>query len=217
VIWLRLCHALVPVYHHPQIAPPAHFFMGRRHQVFLIARLVPFNPSSPFTPQSDNRAYYRCIGAHHNQCSHGHFVLAATRRFLTLLQNPCNAEIVRDELRRVQGVYPRNIGYLEAYWRRERRIDALMRRRFDPESEPEEPEEEKEGQGRPPGPKIPMMPCPYTLFLLAQAWDMDLSSIEKARASGTSGLENSCLDPDIDSFGFIGESSTPLIFLYYPI
>ncbi|ESK85393.1 hypothetical protein Moror_5922 [Moniliophthora roreri MCA 2997] len=78
--------------------------MGNRHQVFLIARLVPHSNSAS---NKNTRSYYRCITAHHNQNCCGRQPLSAVRRFINLLQNPDNAEIIRDELRRAQGRYGR--------------------------------------------------------------------------------------------------------------
>ncbi|KAK7440618.1 hypothetical protein VKT23_016966 [Stygiomarasmius scandens] len=74
--------------------------MGQRHQVFLIARLVPCGFKT-------GQAYYRCIGAHHHQWCYGTLPLAALHRFISLIKNPNNAEIVRDEIRRAQGAYGR--------------------------------------------------------------------------------------------------------------
>ncbi|THU86830.1 hypothetical protein K435DRAFT_617037, partial [Dendrothele bispora CBS 962.96] len=126
--------------------------MGQRHQVFVIARLIPHGSTTA-------RPYYRCIGAYHHQWCYGTLPLAATRRFLALIQNEDNGEIIRDELRRAQYKYGR---------RRE-------------------------------SPLMPVMPCPYTLLLLAQAWNIDLGSVEDAYASGA-GLENSILNPNMGSF-----------------
>ncbi|KAE9405047.1 hypothetical protein BT96DRAFT_749889, partial [Gymnopus androsaceus JB14] len=74
--------------------------MGCRHQAFLIARIVPHG-------STDGKAYYRCIGAyHHHWCSQTqpHSVL---NNFLTLLKQPVNAAIVREEVKSVQGKYGR--------------------------------------------------------------------------------------------------------------
>ncbi|KAK7440622.1 hypothetical protein VKT23_016970 [Stygiomarasmius scandens] len=74
--------------------------MGQRHQIFLIARLVPKGSAT-------GQAYYRCIGVRHHQWCWEYYVPTALQRFLTLIKNPNNAEIIRDEIRRAQGVYPR--------------------------------------------------------------------------------------------------------------
>ncbi|KAK7440634.1 hypothetical protein VKT23_016982 [Stygiomarasmius scandens] len=76
--------------------------MGQRHQVFLIARLVPHG-------STDGKAYYRCVVARHHQWCYGTLPLAATYRFVTLLKNPNNAEIIRDELR----PWDTDLGHLE--------------------------------------------------------------------------------------------------------
>ncbi|KAK7440623.1 hypothetical protein VKT23_016971 [Stygiomarasmius scandens] len=74
--------------------------MGRRHQVFLIARLVPKGSET-------GQAYYRCIGARHHQWCWGILPQRALHRFITLIKNPNNAEIIRDEIRGMQGEYGR--------------------------------------------------------------------------------------------------------------
>ncbi|KAG7449251.1 uncharacterized protein BT62DRAFT_929226 [Guyanagaster necrorhizus] len=72
--------------------------MGQRHQVFAIAKLI---------PKGDTKAYYRCIAAWHHQWCYGTLPLKAARRFLTLLQQKDNAEIVLDEICRVQNKFGR--------------------------------------------------------------------------------------------------------------
>ncbi|EEB95884.1 hypothetical protein MPER_05078, partial [Moniliophthora perniciosa FA553] len=78
--------------------------MGQRHQVFLVARLIPHSKSSN---ENKPKPFYRCITAHHSQWCYGRLPLSGTRRFLNLLKNPDNVEILRDELRRAQGKYGR--------------------------------------------------------------------------------------------------------------
>ncbi|KAF5338848.1 hypothetical protein D9758_015572 [Tetrapyrgos nigripes] len=132
--------------------------MGQRHQVFLIARLVPHGSTT-------GQAYYRCIAAHHHQWCYGTLPLKGTRRFLALLKNENNAEIIRDEIRRAQGVYGRNV------------IGTDER-----------------------GPLMPLMPCPYALFLLTQAWDSDFGDVKHPYMSGA-GLDSGVLSPNMVSFG----------------
>ncbi|KAK0486928.1 hypothetical protein EDD18DRAFT_1360140 [Armillaria luteobubalina] len=72
--------------------------MGQRHQVFAIAKVI---------PKGDTSAYYRCVAAWHHQWCYGTLPLKATRRFLTILKQKDNAEIVLDEIRRVQNKYGR--------------------------------------------------------------------------------------------------------------
>ncbi|KAK7031162.1 hypothetical protein VNI00_013577 [Paramarasmius palmivorus] len=76
--------------------------MGQRHQAFLIVRLTPASSEG-----EQSKAYYRCVCAIHHQWCYGRLPLSATRRFLNLLKNPENAEIVRDEIRRAHGKYGR--------------------------------------------------------------------------------------------------------------
>lgn len=72
--------------------------MGQRSQTFVIAKAVPYG---------ETKAYYRCVAAWHHQWCYGILPLLAARRFLTLLEQRENAEIVLDELRRLQGQYGR--------------------------------------------------------------------------------------------------------------
>lgn len=127
--------------------------MGQRHQVFLIARVVPHN-----SPQGEAR--YRCVGAFHHQWCYGRLPLRATHRLLTLFKNEDNAEIIREELRVIQGRY-----------------------------------------GRPrTAPAMPPVPCPYTTFLLASSWTIDLEDPTEPYASGGS-FTNGALSANISSFG----------------
>ncbi|KAF8971382.1 hypothetical protein BDZ97DRAFT_1913870 [Flammula alnicola] len=71
--------------------------MGQRHQVYIIARVVPHgNPDKP---------NYRCIGALHHQWCYGSLPLKAATRFLTLMKQKDNAEIIREEVRALNGLY----------------------------------------------------------------------------------------------------------------
>ncbi|KAA1465908.1 hypothetical protein DENSPDRAFT_876085 [Dentipellis sp. KUC8613] len=73
--------------------------MGQRHQVYLIARIrgKGADPSS--------RGRYRCVFGWHHQWCYARLPLLGTHRFFTLLKNPDNAEIVRWELDRIQGLW----------------------------------------------------------------------------------------------------------------
>ena len=72
--------------------------MGQRHQAFVVARLVPHGQTRP---------YYRCIAALHHQWCYGRLPLRAARRLLTLVKQKDNAEIIREEIRLLQGKYGR--------------------------------------------------------------------------------------------------------------
>ncbi|GLB42883.1 hypothetical protein LshimejAT787_1203320 [Lyophyllum shimeji] len=72
--------------------------MGQRHQVFLIARVV---------PHGETKAYYRCVAALHHQWCYGRLPLHATRRMLSLIKKEDNAEIIREELRLLNEKYGR--------------------------------------------------------------------------------------------------------------
>lgn len=74
--------------------------MGERHQVFAIAKVVPHG-------STDGKAYYRCVAAYHHQWCLGTLPLRATRRFLTLIKQKDNAELIRAELSGIQGKYGR--------------------------------------------------------------------------------------------------------------
>ena len=99
--------------------------MGQRHQAFVIARVVPRGSAKPF---------YRCIAACHHHWCYGRLPLKAVRRFITLLEQKDNAEIVLYEIASINGKYGR---YRET-------------------------------------PEIADVPCPYTAFLLCQAFSVDL-------------------------------------------
>lgn len=79
--------------------------MGQRHQVFIIARVIPHG-------NTDGKAYYRCVGAYHHQWCYGCKPLYAADRFLTLVKKSVNAAIIREELNSIQGKYGR-YGLLE--------------------------------------------------------------------------------------------------------
>lgn len=121
--------------------------MGERHQVFLIARVVPRNSV---------KARYRCVGAFHHHWCRGQLPLRATRRLLNLFANEDNAEIIRAELRAIQG----------KYW----------------------------------GRNVDLIPCPYTTFLMASAWCIDIENPAEPYGSGVS-FNNNVLDSGMSSFG----------------
>ncbi|GLB42897.1 hypothetical protein LshimejAT787_1203460 [Lyophyllum shimeji] len=72
--------------------------MGQRHQAFLIARVV---------PHGGTEAHYRCVAAVHHGWCYGRLPLQATRRLLTLIKDEDNAEIIREEIRTLDGRYGR--------------------------------------------------------------------------------------------------------------
>ncbi|KAF8968231.1 hypothetical protein BDZ97DRAFT_1655263 [Flammula alnicola] len=72
--------------------------MGQRHQAYIIARVVPHG-SPP------DKANYRCIGAIHHQWCYGRLPLKAAIRFMTLVKQKDNAEIVREEVHALNGLY----------------------------------------------------------------------------------------------------------------
>ena len=71
--------------------------MGQRHQAFIIARVL----------TAHGEKHYRCVGAFHHQWCYETLPLSAAARFLTLIQQKDNAEIIREELRLIQGKYGR--------------------------------------------------------------------------------------------------------------
>lgn len=71
--------------------------MGRRHQVFIIARVL----------TADGEKHYRCVGAFHHQWCYETLPISAAARLLTLIKQKDNAEIIREELRLIQGKYGR--------------------------------------------------------------------------------------------------------------
>jgi hypothetical protein len=70
--------------------------MGQRHQAFVIARVIRHKETQP---------KYRCIAAVHHQWCYGRLPLRATRRLLTLVKQKDNAEIIRSEIRSIDGMY----------------------------------------------------------------------------------------------------------------
>lgn len=72
--------------------------MGQRHQVFLIARVTPHGK-----PLGETR--YRCIAAFHHQWCYGRLPLRAATRFITLIKQKENAEIIREEINDIHGLY----------------------------------------------------------------------------------------------------------------
>ncbi|KAF8154556.1 hypothetical protein B0H34DRAFT_676316 [Crassisporium funariophilum] len=72
--------------------------MGQRHQVYLIAKVVPHDK----TPRE---ARYRCIGALHHQWCYGRSPLQATTRFMKLIKQKENAEIIQEEINALHGLY----------------------------------------------------------------------------------------------------------------
>ena len=72
--------------------------MGQRHQVFLIARVAPHGK-----PLGETR--YRCIAALHHQWCYGRLPLQAATRFITLIKQKENAEIIREEISGINGLY----------------------------------------------------------------------------------------------------------------
>ncbi|CAA7259652.1 unnamed protein product [Cyclocybe aegerita] len=71
--------------------------MGQRHQVFLIARIVPDGKPS--------KARYRCIAALHHQWTYGCLALKAVTRFMALVKQRDNSEIIQDEIRSANELY----------------------------------------------------------------------------------------------------------------
>lgn len=71
--------------------------MGR-HKALAIARVVPYG-------SSDGQPRYRCIAAYHIQYCQDAEALQAIRRFITLIQQNDNAELVRAEIESVQCKY----------------------------------------------------------------------------------------------------------------
>ena len=70
--------------------------MGQRHQVFLIAQVV---------PHGSTERKYRCIAAYHHQWCYGSRPLRAARRCITAIQQKDNARIIQEELRAMDGKY----------------------------------------------------------------------------------------------------------------
>ncbi|KAG5642855.1 hypothetical protein DXG03_002032 [Asterophora parasitica] len=72
--------------------------MSQRHQAFVIAKIV---------PHGGDKAFYRCIAALHHQWCYGSLPLRAVLRMLSVVKNIENADIIRHELRQLDGKYGR--------------------------------------------------------------------------------------------------------------
>lgn len=70
--------------------------MGQRHQAFIVAKVKPHGSST---------ARYRCIAAYHSQWCYGTLPLRAAYRVLSAVKQPENAEVIREELRSIDGKY----------------------------------------------------------------------------------------------------------------
>ncbi|EKM59040.1 uncharacterized protein PHACADRAFT_25167 [Phanerochaete carnosa HHB-10118-sp] len=70
--------------------------MGQRHQAFIVAKVKPHGSST---------ASYRCIAAYHSQWCYGTLPVRATYRVLSAVKQPENAEVIREELRGIDGKY----------------------------------------------------------------------------------------------------------------
>lgn len=70
--------------------------MGQRHQAFLIARV---------RARGATNATYRCVAAYHHQWCYGTLPVQAAHRFITLIKQPDNADVIREELLALDGRY----------------------------------------------------------------------------------------------------------------
>ena len=76
--------------------------LGSKHLVYLIARVIPYGEDKP---------RYRCICVLRPStlCSAGSARLLSLDRFLTAIKQKDNAEIIREEIRSLDGRYGRNL------------------------------------------------------------------------------------------------------------
>ena len=70
--------------------------MGHRHMAFVIARVRPYSVSE--------RAY-RCVAAFYHQWCFGTGPLRAVRRFVSMVKQKETGDVVRAELRAIDGLY----------------------------------------------------------------------------------------------------------------
>ncbi|KAJ8519780.1 hypothetical protein ONZ45_g3297 [Pleurotus djamor] len=82
--------------------------MGQRHQVFLISKVIPHGPL-------DAKPNYRSLGGYHHQWCYGRLPPKATRRFVSLVSQKDNAEIIQLELDDIQGKYHKRNGVKPAF------------------------------------------------------------------------------------------------------
>ncbi|TFK72813.1 hypothetical protein BDN72DRAFT_762823 [Pluteus cervinus] len=69
---------------------------GNRHQAYLIAKII---------PHGSNKPNYRCIGAIHHQWCNASRPLEAALRFMNLIKQTENAEIIKEEIKALNGKY----------------------------------------------------------------------------------------------------------------
>ena len=72
--------------------------MGQKHQVFLIARITPHGQPLGVTR-------YRCIAALHDKWCFGRLPLIAAARFMMLIKQKENANLIRQEIHGLHGLY----------------------------------------------------------------------------------------------------------------
>ncbi|KAI0628373.1 hypothetical protein C8Q77DRAFT_451807 [Trametes polyzona] len=70
--------------------------MGQRHQAWIIARVKPHGGGQP---------RYRCIGGLQHQWCYGSLPILGVIRMTTILKQESNAQVVLEELRRIEGKY----------------------------------------------------------------------------------------------------------------
>ncbi|VDC07162.1 unnamed protein product [Peniophora sp. CBMAI 1063] len=68
--------------------------MGQRHQVYVIARV---------RRKDETTGHRRCVAAYHHQWCYGRTALQLLSRFLKLISQPDNAQMIRREIANVQG------------------------------------------------------------------------------------------------------------------
>ncbi|TFK70016.1 hypothetical protein BDN72DRAFT_819439 [Pluteus cervinus] len=70
--------------------------MGSPHQAYIIAKVI---------PHGRNKPNYRCIGAIHHQWCYGSLPLGAALRFMALIKQKENADIIKEEVKALNGKY----------------------------------------------------------------------------------------------------------------
>ncbi|KAJ8472358.1 hypothetical protein ONZ45_g16679 [Pleurotus djamor] len=84
--------------------------LGQRHQVYLIARVIPHDSTS-------GEALYRSLGGFYDQRCYDQRPVQGTRRFINLISQPQNAAVIRFEVGALQGRYSKQNGLDPAFLR----------------------------------------------------------------------------------------------------
>ncbi|KAF5346631.1 hypothetical protein D9757_013572 [Collybiopsis confluens] len=147
-----------PLYLACELHPPPLHIRETAHRTTIVPRNEAVGQYATVKP------YYRSLGGWHNQWCYGLLPVEALDRFITLIKNPVNAALIREELKAIEG---------------------------------------KLGKTRP----TVHLPCPYTHFLLASAFNTDLDNKFTHMAS----FANSSLSSTMNCWGVQNDDGITII------